>query len=72
MPALAFAIELLDTIPSLIGAGVDVIDLVTRGNDSLKSMKEESRDPSDAEWAELHRTIEDLRALRPDITIEEV
>lgn len=70
MPAIAFAMNILSELPALIGAGIDVVDLITKGNDALKKMQVENRAPSDEEWAELNQMIEDLRAQRPDVTGE--
>lgn len=67
MPALSFAIELLTSLPSLISAGIDVTDLISNANRSLKTMKDEDRGPSDEEWASLNDIIAELRAQRPDV-----
>ncbi len=71
MTALAFAIEALNTLPGLISAGIDVIDLINKTSDDLKKMQDENRDPTDDEWAALNKAVEDLRAQRPDVTTEE-
>lgn len=55
--ALAFAMQLLSSLPSLIEAGVAVGDLISNGNAKLKAFDDEKRDPTDAEWDELNATI---------------
>ncbi len=62
MGALAFATQLLSSLPSLIEAGVAVVDLVKNGSAKLKVFADEKRDPTDAEWAELNASIEAKRA----------
>lgn len=70
MSAIAFAIQAFTVLPDLISAGVDVVALVNKASDDLKKMQEEDRDPTDTEWAALNKTIDDLRAQRPDVTKE--
>jgi hypothetical protein len=70
MTALTFAMQVLNLLPSLIEAGVDVYDLVNKTNASLKQMQDEKRDPNDAEWDALNQAIEELRAQRPDVDKE--
>ncbi len=67
MPAIAYAIQLLGTLPSLISAGIDVVDLINNANDALKKMQAENRDPTDSEWSDLNDLVEKLRASRPDV-----
>lgn len=67
MSAIAFAIEVLSVLPTLIQAGTDVIGLVTKTNEALKAMQDADRDPTDAEWAELNELVESLRAQRPNV-----
>lgn len=67
MSAIAFAIEALNVIPSLISAGRDIIEFIDKTNDSLKDMQANDRDPTDAEWEELNLLIENLRASRPTV-----
>ncbi len=67
MSAIAFALEALNILPSLIGAGVDVIELINKTSDSLKEMQATGSDPSPEQWDELNALIEDLRAQRPDV-----
>lgn len=70
LTALGFAIEILGQLPGLISAGVDVISLINKTNDSLKDMQANDRDPTDEEWQALNDLVEELRALRPDVTGE--
>ena len=60
--ALAYAIQLLTEVPALISAGVQVGGLITSGTASLKAMQAANRAPTDQEWADLNKTIADLRA----------
>ena len=60
-PAL-FALQLLSSLPQLIQAGLDVRELIARGEKSLKLMLEEKRDPSEAEWAAINAYTKKLRA----------
>lgn len=55
--ALAFAMQLLSSLPSLIDAGVKVADLIKDGNAKLKTFEAEGRDPTDAEWDDLNASI---------------
>lgn len=55
--ALTFATTLLGSLPSLITAGIQIIDLVTSGNAKLKAFADEKRDPTPAEWDELNASI---------------
>ena len=50
MPALAYAIQLLSMLPSLIGAGQGVMALINQGQTALANMVAEKRDPTPAEW----------------------
>ncbi len=70
MTALAYALQLLNSLPGLIEAGVDVYDMVTQANADLKKMQAEGRDPNADEWATLNAAIEDLRNQRPDVSGE--
>jgi hypothetical protein len=70
MLALGFAIQAFGLLPGLIKAGMDVTSFVTRTNASLEQMQKENRDPTDAEWASLNASVEELRAARPDVSDE--
>lgn len=67
MSALAFAIQAFNVIPGLVAAGMDIYEFVSKASDDLKKMQDENRDPTDQEWADLNKVIEDLRAQRPDV-----
>lgn len=64
MNAITFAITMLNSLPPLIAAGVDVVNLIKSTNASLKTMQLEDRDPTDTEWEALDKMIKDLRAKR--------
>lgn len=70
MSALAFAIQAFNVIPGLVAAGMDIYEFVSKASDDLKKMQDENRDPTDQEWAELNTVIENLRAMRPDVSGE--
>ena len=61
MTALAYAIQLLGIVPSLISAGTSVVQLVTDGKAKLTQMQAENRDPTQAEWDALNAQIASLR-----------
>jgi hypothetical protein len=61
MGALAYAIQALQILPSLISAGVQVKGLIENTNASLATMQKENRDPTAAEWDALNAQIADLR-----------
>jgi hypothetical protein len=61
MGALAFAVQLLSSLPTLIQAGVDVTNLVKDSTDKLKGMQDEKRDPTPQEWDALNARIKALR-----------
>lgn len=53
-----FAIALLQSLPSLIAAGVDVAGLVTEGNKRVAK----GGDPTPEDWDWLNREIKQLQA----------
>ena len=61
MGAAAYAISLLTELPGLISAGKDVIDLIKSSSTALKSMQDQGREPTDAEWSALNSQIKALR-----------
>ena len=61
MGAIAYALQLLQVLPSLISAGRDVVGLVSQGSAALKTMAAENRDPTDEEWTALNALIEGLQ-----------
>lgn len=65
--ALAFAIKALEAMPSLVKMSVEAVSYLRNTTTALKLMQLEGRDPNDAEWDALNKTIEDLRASRPSL-----
>lgn len=57
-PALSFAIQVLNLLPGLIQAGIEVASLIQTTATALKAMHDEGRDPTDAEWEALHAATE--------------
>lgn len=64
MPALTFALEALNVLPTLVALGIDITQFVIDTGTKIKSMKDDSRDPTDEEWDWLNKTIEDLQSQR--------
>lgn len=65
--AIAYALQLLAALPSLIEAGVNVRNMIEKGRERIAAMQAEGRDPTDEEWAELNAEIEALnRRLNSD------
>ncbi|MCR4299331.1 MAG: hypothetical protein NUV75_11400 [Gallionella sp.] len=60
--ALIYATQILAILPQLIAAGKNITDLVTTGNATLERMKNENREPTPEEWAELSGRIRALQA----------
>lgn len=60
--SLAFALAALQQISALIEAGAEVKQLVDNTSAALKTMQDEGRDPTDAEWASLNTQVDSLRA----------
>lgn len=60
--AIAFALQLLQALPPLIEAGLEVKTLIEQQGAALSAMQAESRDPSPAEWDALNAQIDALRA----------
>lgn len=61
MGAIAFALQALEAIPTLLAAGQSVVGLVQHSSAALKLMQTENREPSSQEWADLNATIASLR-----------
>lgn len=59
---LLMALQLLQVIPDLVAAGVEVKGLVDEYSTKLNAMAAEKRDPTAEEWAELNATIQRLRS----------
>ena len=61
MDAAAFALQLLQILPGLLEAGLEVQGLIEATSAKLVIMQEEKRDPTDAEWEELNAAVDELR-----------
>lgn len=59
---LTYAIAVLQALPPLIKAGIDIYALVDHANKSLKRMQETGTAPTDEDWAELNKISDDLHA----------
>lgn len=59
--AMLMAIQILQALPALIKAGVDITALVEDQAAKLKKMDEEQRDPTAEEWDDMNRIIDGLR-----------
>ena len=55
-----FATQVLKTLPTLIEAGMDVAEVVTRTNAAVHAMIAENRGPTDTEWADQAARIKAL------------
>lgn len=64
---LAFALKALEAMPTIVSTVEDATTYVENTVSSLKTMQSENRDPTQAEWDALDKTIEDLRAARPKL-----
>lgn len=60
-PALLMALQLLQSLPALISAGVEVKGLIETQSAKLTDMVANSRDPSAQDWADLNAQIFALR-----------
>lgn len=58
--AIALAIAVLESLPSLILASQEVLALIKSTVVSLRQMQSENRDPTDAEWDALNSVIATL------------
>jgi branched-subunit amino acid aminotransferase/4-amino-4-deoxychorismate lyase len=61
-PRLLLAIQLLQTLPTLLEAGASVTALIEKHTARLQDMATTGRKPTDQEWDELNAEIEALRA----------
>lgn len=59
--AIAYALQLLSALPSLIQAGRDVTALLSHGQATLTAMQTEGRDPTPAEWEALDAQVKALQ-----------
>ncbi|MBU6499786.1 MAG: hypothetical protein KGJ41_02660 [Rhodospirillales bacterium] len=62
MTALAFAMAVMQELPALIGAGQNVLDLLSQTSTALAAMQAAHRDPTQAEWDTLNGAIAGLKA----------
>jgi hypothetical protein len=60
--AIAFALNALQQISALVEAGAEVKGLVDHTSSALQTMQAEKRDPTPAEWDELNKQVNALRA----------
>lgn len=60
-PRLLFAMQLLNSLPTLIAAGVEIKGIVDNANAKLADMAKSGRNPTAEEWAELNGNIMGLR-----------
>lgn len=58
---LSYVLLVLQNLPALIKAGVDVAAIIEDTYAKAKAMIAQNRDPSDAEWADMHNQIIQLR-----------
>lgn len=58
--AIALAIAVLESLPSLVLASQEVLALMKSTVVSLRRMQSENRDPTDAEWDSLNSVIATL------------
>lgn len=58
---LMYALQVLQSLPTLLAAGQSVTTLVHQANDALAKMQAEKRDPTPEEWDALNSTISGLR-----------
>lgn len=61
MNALAYALQLLQSVPMLVQAGHDVSAAIQRGRQKVEQFQAEGRDPTPTEWDELTQQINGLR-----------
>jgi len=59
---LAYLLQLVAALPSLIQGGIDTYELVQNGVSKVKLMVAENRNPTDEEWEELNTSIASKRA----------
>ena len=60
-PRLLMALQLLQSLPSLIAAGAEVTTLIQEQSTKLQDMANTGRKPTDQEWDELNAKIDALR-----------
>lgn len=62
MPIATIAVTVLQLLPSLMQAGIDIAGILSSTNGVIARAQAEDRDPSDAEWSVLDQQISALRA----------
>lgn len=62
-PTLLMALQLINSLPPLIAAGIEVKDLIEEQGAKLQDMANTGRKPTDQEWDDLNDKIDALRAL---------
>lgn len=60
-PRLLMALQLLQSLPSLLAAGAEIKTLIETTSAKLQDMASTGRKPTDQEWDELNAEIERLR-----------
>ena len=65
--ALQLAIQILETLPSIINMTLEAAKYVKDSITALRLMQLEGRDPTEAEWNALNDTIQKLRDERPEV-----
>lgn len=61
-PRLLLAIQLLQTLPTLLSATAEIKATIDKHTARLQDMANTGRKPTDAEWDEVNADIEALRA----------
>ena len=61
MGALALVLTSLSVLQQLLEAGTTAYTIVTKLNDTVQKMKDENRDPTQAEWDEMHAELQKAR-----------
>lgn len=59
--AFAFAMTLLDIVPSIVKGVTGAVEAFGAGHEVVKKLVDEDRDPTDEEWAKLNSDIAALR-----------
>ena len=61
MPVLVLATTILEALPGLLSAGMNVIALINSTNATINKAQAENRDPTPEEWNALDLMVADLR-----------
>lgn len=62
MPIIVYAIQALETLPTLISGSIEAVKFIEDAVKALKTMQAENRDPTPEEWDSLNALIEQLQA----------